>query len=101
MCPLESQVYVLKACGVLSPDQVPDDFPLKQRTLWNANGGSAIIGPDGEHLSGPVYDEETILYGGIDPQSILKEKWRIDTVGHYSRQDLLKLIFTQESQNHV
>lgn len=98
---LESQVYVLKACGVLSPDQVPDDFPLKQRTLWNANGGSAIIGPDGEHLSGPVYDEETILYGEIDPQSILKEKWRIDTVGHYSRQDLLKLIFTQESQNHV
>jgi len=92
---LESQVYVLMACGLLSPDQVPDDFPLKGRTLWNVNGGSGIIGPDGEYLVGPVYDEETILYAEIDPVKILKEKWKIDTVGHYSRNDVVQLVFRE------
>ena len=93
---LESQVYVIKACGLLSPDQVPDDFPLKKRTLWNVNGGSGIIGPDGAYLVGPVYDEETILYAEIDPSAIIKEKWKIDTVGHYSRTDVVHLVMAGE-----
>lgn len=89
---LESQVYVLNACGLLSPDQVPDQFTLKGRTLWNVNGGSAIIGPDGEYLAGPVYDKETILFAEIDSTAIIKEKWKIDTVGHYSRPDVVRLV---------
>lgn len=93
---LESQVYVLKACGLLSPDQVPDDFTLKARTLWNVNGGSGIIGPNGEYLAGPVYDQETILYAEIDPESILKEKWKVDTAGHYSRNDIVRIIIADE-----
>ncbi len=95
---LESQVYVLMACGLLSPDDVPDDFALKGRTLWNVNGGSGIIGPDGEYLAGPVYNEETILYGEIDPTRILREKWKIDTVGHYSREDIVRIIFPGEKK---
>jgi predicted amidohydrolase len=95
---LESQVYVLAACGLLSPDQVPDDFPLKERTLWNVNGGSGIIGPNGEYLAGPAYGSETILYAEIDPQAIIKEKWKIDTVGHYSRPDVVRLVITGEKK---
>jgi len=71
---LESQVYVLVSCGLLSPEDVPDDFPLKGRTLWNVNGGSGIIGPDGKYLAGPVYNEETILYAEIDTRCISSEK---------------------------
>lgn len=93
---LESGAYVLKACGVISPDQVPNDFPLKERTLWNVNGGSGIIGPDGEYLAGPLYDEEKILYAEIDPSAILREKWRIDTVGHYSRPDIVELLLKDQ-----
>jgi predicted amidohydrolase len=89
---LESQVYVLQACGLLAPDEVPDNFPLKKRTLWNVNGGSGIIGPDGEYLAGPIYGEETIVYAEIDPLAIIKEKWKIDTVGHYSRPDVVRLV---------
>lgn len=95
---LESQVYVLKAGGVLSAGQVPDAFPLKSRTVWNMDGGSGIIGPDGKYIVGPVYHEETILYAEIDPQAILKEKWKIDTVGHYSRDDLLRLVVQGEKK---
>lgn len=95
---LESQLYVIAACGLLSPDQVPDDFPLKRRTLWNVNGGSGIIGPNGEYLVGPAYDAETILYAEIDPQAIIKEKWKIDTVGHYSRTDVVRLVLAGEKK---
>jgi nitrilase len=95
---LESQVYVLMACGLLSPDDVPDDFALKGRTLWNVNGGSGIIGPDGEYLAGPVYNDETILYAEIDPTRILREKWKIDTVGHYSRDDIVQIVFRGEKK---
>jgi predicted amidohydrolase len=95
---LESGVYVLKACGLLSQDQVPDDFPLKQRTVWNMDGGSGIIAPNGEYVAGPVYNEETILYAEIDPAAILKEKWKIDTVGHYSRKDVVQLLIGGEKR---
>jgi len=94
---LESQVYVLKACGLLFPEQVPDDFPLKARTLWNVNGGSGIIGPDGEYVAGPAYGEETILYAEIDPEAILREKWKVDTAGHYSRNDVVHITIADES----
>ncbi|MBI4527798.1 MAG: carbon-nitrogen hydrolase family protein [Deltaproteobacteria bacterium] len=97
---IESQAYVVMASGLLSPDQVPDDFPLKKRTLWNVNGGSGIIGPDGDYLAGPVYDKETILYAEIDPKKILEEKWKIDTVGHYSRPDVVRLVLNEGKQNH-
>lgn len=95
---LESQVYVLMACGLLPPDEVPDDFRLKQRTLWNVNGGSAIIAPSGEYLAGPVYNEETILYAEIDATAILREKWKIDTVGHYSRNDIVQLVINNAAK---
>lgn len=89
---LESQVYVLKACGILTADQVPDDFPLKNRTVWNMDGGSGIIGPDGRYVAGPVYKEEKIIYAEIDPKAILKEKWKVDTAGHYSRNDVIQIV---------
>jgi len=89
---LESQVYVLKAGGILTAEQVPDDFPLKNRTEWNMTGGSGIIGPDGRYVAGPVYGEEAIVYAEIDPAVILKQKWKIDTAGHYSRSDVVQLV---------
>lgn len=95
---LESQVYVLKACGILTADQVPDDFLLKDQTIWDMDGGSGIIGPDGKYVAGPVYKEETIIYAEIDPEVILKSKWKIDTVGHYSRSDVVQLVIQGESK---
>ncbi len=97
---LESQVYVLMACGLMPPEDVPDDFPLKKRTLWNVNGGSGIIAPDGKYLAGPVFDKETILYAEIDSTKILREKWKIDTVGHYSRDDIVQLVFRGEKAKY-
>jgi predicted amidohydrolase len=51
-------------------------------------GGSAIIGPDGSYLAGPVYDEETILTAELDLADIDREKMTLDVSGHYFRPDI-------------
>ena len=52
------------------------------------NGGSAIFGPDGAVITGPVYDEEAIITADLDPQRILEEQLALDVTGHYARDDV-------------
>ena len=54
-------------------------------------GGSAILGPDGAYLAGPLYDEEGILYAELDPARLHEERQRFDPAGHYHRPDVLRL----------
>lgn len=88
---IEGQVFVVSACGIQTSDTVPEDFPLKDKTVWNGNGGSAIIGPDGSYVAGPVYDVETIVYGEINLEAIVAAKTVFDVVGHYARFDVASL----------
>jgi hypothetical protein len=57
-----------------------------------ANGGTAIIGPNGQYLAGPVYDTEEILYAEIDLERAIREKHSRDVAGHYARPDVLQLV---------
>jgi len=61
-------------------------------------GGSAIIGPDGSYLAGPVYDEETILTAELDLADIDREKMTLDVSGHYFRPDLFDVARGQSSR---
>ena len=54
-------------------------------------GGSAIVGPLGEYLAGPLWDEEGILYADLDPGELTEARFDFDVVGHYSRPDLFQL----------
>jgi nitrilase len=72
----------------------PDDFPLR-RLLEGVDvigrGGSAILGPDGAYLAGPLWDEEGVLYAELDPARLDEERQRFDPIGHYHRPDVLGL----------
>ena len=57
-------------------------------------GGSAILGPDGSYLAGPLYDEEGILYAELDPDLLRQSRQRFDPAGHYHRPDVLTLTVT-------
>jgi nitrilase len=82
-------VFVLCAAGHLTPEDVPDDFPLKAMTEWTIAGGSGIIDPMGNYLAGPVYDREELIHAEIDLEKIIAAKSTHDTTGHYTRPDLL------------
>jgi nitrilase len=90
----ESRAYVVSPCHFQRADAYPDDFALAadiEDAGVIGRGGSAILGPDGSYLAGPLYDEEGILYAELDPSRLLAERQRFDPVGHYSRPDVLEL----------
>ena len=55
------------------------------------SGGSGIISPYGAYVAGPVYGQETIVYGEIDLAEIARSRYTVNLTGIYSRWDLLGL----------
>jgi nitrilase len=90
----ESRAFVIAPSHFQRASSYPDDFPLR-RLLEGLDvigrGGSAIVGPDGSYLAGPLWDEEGILYAELDPERLAEERQRFDPVGHYHRPDVLRL----------
>ena len=54
-------------------------------------GGSAIISPLGNVLTGPLYNEEGILYADLDLAEVSRSKLDFDVSGHYARQGVFQL----------
>jgi nitrilase len=53
-------------------------------------GGSAILGPDGAYLAGPLWDQEGILYAELERARLHEERQRFDAAGHYHRPDVFR-----------
>jgi nitrilase len=87
----ESRAFVLSCCVFQRASSYPDDVPISDGDDLLGRGGSAIVGPHGEFLAGPLWDEEGILYADLDPQLLYEERQRFDPAGHYSRPDVLRL----------
>jgi predicted amidohydrolase len=89
----EGRCFVLAAGLLIHVDDLPeglaagDDSP---EDGWVVRGGSAIIGPDGTVLAGPVGTEETVLIAELDLARIREESMTLDVSGHYARPDVLE-----------
>jgi nitrilase len=93
----ESRAFVVSPSHFQRASAYPDDFPLRELIADNdviGRGGSAILGPDGAYLAGPLYDEEGILYADLEPARLWEERQRFDPAGHYHRPDVLGLSLT-------
>lgn len=90
---LESGCFVVNATGWLTEDQIasihPD--PALQRGLRDGCM-TCIITPEGRHVVPPLTSGEGILIGDLDMRLITKRKRMMDSVGHYARPELLRLI---------
>jgi nitrilase len=94
----ESRCFVISPSHYQRASSYPDDFPLRELLEGHdviGRGGSAILGPDGSYLAGPLYDDQGILYAELEPERLFEERQRFDPAGHYHRPDVLGLTLNE------
>ena len=92
---LEGRCFVLGCNQYVRRDMYPDDLEIKEELdAWPETlsaGGSAIYGPMGEQLAGPLWNEEGVLTADLDLTAIARSKFDFDVTGHYARPDVFRL----------
>ena len=100
---IEGGVFVISVCMVLRKESFPKDFEFQQELEdageYLETGGSAIIGPQGSILAGPLWKEEGILYAELDLNQVVEQSQLFDVAGHYARPDVLSLHLKATPQN--
>src|SRR6266436_5779340 len=90
---LESGCFVVNATGWLTEEQIAKISPdEKLRKPLHGGCMTAIVSPEGSHVVPPLTQGEGILIADLDLNLIVKRKRMMDSVGHYARPELLKLV---------
>jgi nitrilase len=92
----EGRCYVIGVTACIRGCDVPAGLPGRDELYggaedWLSRGNSAIVGPDGEILAGPLTGEDGIIFAEIDVTAARTARQQFDPVGHYSRSDILRL----------
>ncbi len=98
---LEGRCFVISAnqfvTRVSIPLNVRQEFPeLHGLPDTICRGGSMIVDPMGNILTGPVWDQETLIVQTIDLDEVLKAKMDFDVIGHYDRKDVFQFSVQQK-----
>jgi nitrilase len=90
---LAGQTFVVNVQSPIGADIVEQlGFQDRPDMIRPGGGWSAIIGPDGQIIGGPLTDKEGIVYADIDLDQIILAKYACDSAGHYARPDILHLV---------
>ncbi len=86
---------MIAAGQIMRVSDIPDELELPTE-LENKpnqlilNGGSCIIGPDGNMVTEQVFDKEEVIFADIDLDRVKKESMSLDVSGHYQRLDVFE-----------
>ncbi|MDR7521953.1 MAG: carbon-nitrogen hydrolase family protein [Armatimonadota bacterium] len=97
----EGRCFVLAACQYVTREMYPADFEVLDE-LADApdvlsRGGSAIVGPLGDYLAGPLFDQEGILAADLDLAQVAQGRFDFDVAGHYARPDVFRLVVNEQA----
>ena len=101
---LEGRCFVLSACQFLLRADCPADYAAAQGNDPETvlmRGGSCIIGPLGNVIAGPVFNQSDILVADLDRGEIARGKYDFDVVGHYARPDVFQLHVNERANASV
>lgn len=88
---LEGGAFGILASGYFDAATIPEDFPFDNTLNYEyADGGSCVISPAGSYVTPPTFGD-SIIYATCTAGSIKVRKAIQDTLGHYSRFDVLNL----------
>jgi aliphatic nitrilase len=96
MYAVEGQCFVIAACATVSKEMTAllCDAPDRAKMLLAGGGFAMIFGPDGRALAQPLDEHaEGLVYADLDLGLIPLAKAVADPAGHYSRPDVLRLMF--------
>ena len=95
----EGRCFVLGCNQFVTKSMYPAHLPgieeLASQPEIMCRGGSAIVGPLGGLLAGPLYDQEGTLFADLDLGEIPRSRFDFDVVGHYARPDVFHLTVNQ------
>ena len=99
---LEAGCFVVNATGWLSKEQVAQiTTDKKLQKVLSGGCNTAIISPEGNHLCAPITEGEGMAIADLDFSLITKRKRMMDSVGHYSRPELMQLQVNTNEQTVI
>ncbi len=89
----EGRCFVVAAGGIMRRADLPREFEIAGNMLGDdneyiLNGGSCVIGPDGQYVAGPAFCSEVIILAKINLERIREESLTLDVTGHFNRLDV-------------
>jgi predicted amidohydrolase len=92
----EGRCFVVAAGGIMRRSDLPRELEVAgagEENEFILNGGSGVIGPDGQYVAGPAFGSEVIILARINLERIREESLTLDVTGHFNREDLFDFRF--------